>query len=466
MLQWATEFPAAPETTPEAFLAIAKKWLQGSPHLGWKGYKFADSPPDDQILYNHNGQTATAVRVTTAAGSWAGFEHSWVDGERQWTTQLVGHKSLDGFLVSVRLDCALLKPTAVLPKAKKPYSIKLVFDLLGGGTDGLLTVQDKPHFLAENQVDDAASMLTGRSGGRLPIVYLSSPHRGIPRLDASALAKDLGGLAHVVVEPSKYFSFALARRASSQNPYGGSVGIVWPHAAGQLMKIRPFQGSTAAEVQVAVGEHVRSSLTMVRPSSEVTWSYLSQALSQVRIAALKASGSQSVDDYIEAFDRDMEAQAKQLDEANHEIGRLNAEIRRLSSGSKQAGLLKAGKEVEYFPGELADTIAASLQIASRNLGGGSRRRHLVDDLIAANPATGASADIVDDIKNAFETDGGLGNGQRRLLEDLGFTITEDGKHYKAVYRDDGRYTFTIAKTPSDHRAGRNLAGEINRTLFR
>ena len=49
--------------------------------------------------------------------------------------------------------------------------------------------------------------------------------------------------------------------------------------------------------------------------------------------------------------------------------------------------------------------------------------------------------------------------RQRLLE-LGFTITEDGKHYKVRYKNDNRYMSTISKTASDHRTGDNSASII------
>jgi hypothetical protein len=54
---------------------------------------------------------------------------------------------------------------------------------------------------------------------------------------------------------------------------------------------------------------------------------------------------------------------------------------------------------------------------------------------------------------------------RSALAKLGFDISEDGKHYKAVFQGDGRYTFSISKTSSDHRAGKNTASDINKKLF-
>ena len=46
-------------------------------------------------------------------------------------------------------------------------------------------------------------------------------------------------------------------------------------------------------------------------------------------------------------------------------------------------------------------------------------------------------------------------------EALGFTITAAGKHYKVTYYGDDRYQTAISATPSDSRAGANMASIIN-----
>jgi hypothetical protein len=49
---------------------------------------------------------------------------------------------------------------------------------------------------------------------------------------------------------------------------------------------------------------------------------------------------------------------------------------------------------------------------------------------------------------------------RKSLQDFGFGIEEDGKHYRMTYFGDDRYNTTVAKTPSDARAGKNIARYI------
>jgi len=54
---------------------------------------------------------------------------------------------------------------------------------------------------------------------------------------------------------------------------------------------------------------------------------------------------------------------------------------------------------------------------------------------------------------------------KRALEEMGFEITDDGKHYKLTYEDDDRYTFTLPRSGSDRRGGLNAASDIAKRLF-
>ena len=59
----------------------------------------------------------------------------------------------------------------------------------------------------------------------------------------------------------------------------------------------------------------------------------------------------------------------------------------------------------------------------------------------------------------------MDNKTRSALTRLGFDLSEDGKHYKAVFHGDPRYMFTLPKTSSDHRAGLNIFSDIKNKLF-
>jgi hypothetical protein len=79
--------------------------------------------------------------------------------------------------------------------------------------------------------------------------------------------------------------------------------------------------------------------------------------------------------------------------------------------------------------------------------------------------SGARQALEEEIKTLFKTYQGMDTKTRNALARMGFDLTEEGKHYKAVFQGDGRYTFSLSKSSSDHRAGKNLASDMNNTLF-
>ena len=81
---------------------------------------------------------------------------------------------------------------------------------------------------------------------------------------------------------------------------------------------------------------------------------------------------------------------------------------------------------------------------------GSRWIHIIDDLIEVNPVGDGAEQLAAEIKSTFSKYTKFGATERRALEDLGFTVTESGKHVKAVYHDE-RYVFSISKTPGEFR---------------
>ena len=127
--------------------------------------------------------------------------------------------------------------------------------------------------------------------------------------------------------------------------------------------------------------------------------------------------------------------------------------------------MRRGEEQEYYAGEIRDTILSALERARSSARTDGRRQHLVDDLLQANDRSDFEEEFEEELKGALSTMTTFGTEQRALLEKLGFSVQDGGKHVKAVFRGDGRYTFTISKTSSDHRAGKNLVSQIRQTLF-
>ena len=96
----------------------------------------------------------------------------------------------------------------------------------------------------------------------------------------------------------------------------------------------------------------------------------------------------------------------------------------------------------------------------------SRRLHVINSILEANHLGEDLSDTMKErLKDLLKGARGLNAKIRRELQDMGFSVTEEGKHNKLVFQGDDRYTFTFAKTASDHRGGMNSASDIGRLLF-
>jgi hypothetical protein len=468
MIIWATEFPVPHGTTPDAILALCRKWLNGSPHLPFAGTTFPNVVDGDSLNINQDGHSVRFARVTLDGSWWTGCQHVWTeDGRREWTTQVVANGSATSVTVGVRLECNLLAAGLPLPRPKKPYIMKMFLTMLGGGSDSWLTVDDEPTFLGEAQVDEAAAIIQGRTPVALPVVYVSALSNHRPYIDPTELAEWLAGMAHVVVEPSRHFSFALARNVARKNPYGGAIAVFWPRAVERQSRLMPRDFDSGDAMAVECASRVRIALSSIRPTPTLTWSYLQELIARQRLDALRRAGSTELEEFATAFDAELASKDERLQDAEREIGRLHAEIRRLeAAGGDARDFLARGNEPEYYAGEIQDAVLFALGLATSSLEQNGRRWHLVQDLLASVQPSGTADAMAEDIKRCFASSGDLTAAARRTLEDLDFEISDDRRHYKAMWQGDGRYTFTISKTSSDHRAGRNLASLINRTLFK
>lgn len=468
MIVWASEFPIRNNTRADDLFALFEKWLRNSPHLPFGTIAFPSPPEGESTRIDHDGHSIQLTRVVADDNWWAACQHTWVeDAKREWAIEIVGHGARSSVSVGIRLDCNLLAVGATLPVPRKPYIVKLLLGAFGGGPDSWLTVDDEPVVLAEAAVEDAAAVIKGTTEVRLPVVYVSALPNHRPYVDPQELAEWLAGMAHVVVEPSRHFSFAVARHVNRQNPYAGAVAILWPRAAERQSRMVPHDFESADDLAVECAARVRSALASVRPTTTLTWAYTQELIARRRIEALRAAGSSAVDEYAAAFDAELKGKEARLQDADREIGRLQSEIRRLEAAAGAGDGLRASmNEPEYYPGEIQDAIIYNLSLATANLEKNGRRWHIIQDLLATTKATGIEEEFSDTIKRCFASTGDLTTDARRALEDLGFVLREDGRHFKVLYQNDGRYTFTISRSSSDHRAGKNLASQILRTLFK
>ena len=467
MLTFKTQFPIDASKSTEDLLVCARKWIAGSPHSELAA-KVSHAKLQDGTSLSSINEVLNCSAFRDSETDIAGVRYEKrEDGEIRWVTDVVGSKSRNGFTVAVQLSVDSELPVERLDQGKRPYILKSLMQHIGGGVDGDLIVGDTPIRLQEQDLSLAADIISASANYAMPVVYVSAAQNNRPFIDADQIAKWLSGMAHVVVEPSRSFSFKLMHLVYGENVYGGAVGIYWPDGIGKWLFLPTGKYADPKEMQIAVARKVRASLLSQRTKRECTWSNLHELLAKRRLQELKDSGSGDIDEYIRHFDAEIASK-------DDEIRRLEAELYRAKysrqpsigiADENGSGLMLASKERDLHQGERLDILIDALRPAAEAAEQHSRRRDVLQNIIDQNDNSGERDAILERLKQLLRQYNSMSSSNRAELESLGFEIHDEGKHYKLIYRNDSRYPFILAKTGSDWRGGMNAFSDLKRRIF-
>ncbi len=215
MAQFFTEFPCKNSIENTAFTECVVTWLkgvQGSTILDKLTECIGTKGDDDEVyVASQSGESLVFRRVEEESGRYAiGFRHELPDEQGHlWRTEAVlRHSDPDSF-VTVRVTCLSTEDGTLVLEPKRPYLVKLMLQQAWGADDGDVVVADHPHMISESQLNLASKAVLGEASLLLPTVYVSARQDEEYAVDIDKLAYDLGGIAHVLVEPNRDFSFRL-----------------------------------------------------------------------------------------------------------------------------------------------------------------------------------------------------------------------------------------------------------------
>lgn len=467
MITFKTQFPVNNSKKIDDFLESCRAWIAGSPHSELSPQFLNIALKNGVSLFSDN-ELFFCSTYKAADREIAGVRYEKrEEGQIRWVTDVVGTTNGESFLVSVQLTVDSELPVERIDQGKRPYILKRLMHDLGGGLDGNLRVGDTPVTLKDDDISLAADIICANANCTMPVIYISVNNENKPFIDAEQTAKWLSGMAHVLLEPSRSFSFKLMRQVYGENAYGGAVGIYWPDGIGKWLFLPNESYDDPKEMQIAISRKIRSSLLSQRTKRECTWSNLQEKISKMRLQELIDSGSKDVDDYVKHFGTELEAK-------DDEIKRLEAELLRAryvrnqqssDDDNSSTGLHIKSNEKDLYQAERLDMVIDALKVAAESAEEHSRRHGILLDLISNNNRSGERDQILDRLKPVLRQYTSMTSTTRAELEDLGFEILTEGKHYKLIYRSDARYPFILSKSGSEYRGGMNAFTDLKRRIF-
>ena len=464
MLTFKTQFPIAASAGMSEFMSCCRTWIVKSPHT-----LLANEIPEgiQEGRFGGEDESVSFGLYESETSSCGGVRYEKTDSDKvRWVTDVIGHKAENDFWVSVQLSVDSELPVERLEQGKRPYILKLMMENFSGGYDGSLPVTDNPIFLAGTDTGLAEKIICADTGSVMPVVYVSRNNKEQLSLEPIQLAKWLSGMAHVVVEPSRKFSSQIMRQVYGENVYGGAVAIYWPDGIGKWIYL-PSKWNSPSVLQAAIVKKIRMSLLYQRLRRECTWSYLQEMMSRQKLDLLRASGSDDIDEYIKHFDKEISAKDEQIQRLESELIRARYSRRemRASGEDGEKTISLETSEEDLYQGEQLGLIVDALKLSAGSAELHSRRRDILDALVARNENPGDREEILEQLKEVLRQYSSMTATVRAELESLGFVIYEDGKHYKLLFQDDRRYPFVLPKTGSDWRGGLNAFSDLKKRLF-
>lgn len=447
-------------------------WVSTSPHTSFIPASLDMKRGCDEFDIEIENERVELISFLDESILMCCFRYSKISGAHKWVTDVaVNHYFSEG-RTWVQVESSVMTQQAVYksPVTKTPLIVLHLLNKFSGGRDDVFNVGIEPVFLddTDDGLNFACDLINGEKNNRLPVVYVSSkyffrehPHNVIP----GRLARKLSGLAHVVVEPEGHlFSNKLKHKVNSKNSYGGSVGIYWP--GGQGISIHKRGELSANQFEGVIFNEIITAITSLAPLRKNGWAEIVSSKNRKAIQMLKDNGSQN-GELASLYEEENESLCDEVRFLNQKIATYESRIRVLMEKSSIQGgvFLKLGDEYELFDGEILEIIISSIRKFLPGNYEGGRYHDVLSSIVSANPCNTTLSERDAKLKQALVGYKKMTSKLRGVLSDVGFSASEEGKHWKITYHEDPRYTYILPKTGSDYRGALNAYSDISKKVF-
>lgn len=451
------------EVTNEDLEKLIIKWVTGSPHYHFENLE------EELINNGENGiesiEKTQKFFVTSYNDNSTDIKIYKLNNQNNktlWSTECAVVFNDKNKYITISLRCDIQEYNSQLPHKHKPYIIKMLVESGFCKSDGTLPVSDTPIYISDNNINDIANMMKTGKPFNLPIVYLSKNFNDYS-VDPNKLAIWLSGIAHVVVEDSKEWSFKLRDLTNKKNAHNGYVGVYYPKTTLYDLFARASHKEKKKHA-INISCNVQQALVNYENPDEYTWNKIIHLQNKEKINTLKTSGEetkQELQEFIDSFQ-------SINDDLNDKVRSLKAQLdiyKNMVKNSKQeCTLLNSGEEDEFYAGEKKDLVLSLLNQIKDKINEDTRCFELLDSILKANEYNGCGKHIFKQLKTILNTSEKLSKSSKSDLKEIGFDVIEDNAHPKLIFHNNQKYKFPISGTPGSSRDGKNLNSDICKKL--
>lgn len=465
MLLCSSRIPVSEELTVDAFVALAVEWVTSS-----RNYSFDPFEWDGSTDYTCFGKKQEIFQVGLFdEESICAVHFKAIDNrEITWTTDFI--LDYKNCILAFQLyrdapeDIDYVHPVFSLPSL-----VKKIISAGYAASDKGLEVTDRPILVHEEDVDEMAKIILRNVIYNMPVVYMSCESDGHCIVNPYMVAEKLNGVAHVVFETTRSVSFSLRDKTDGNNPYAGAVEFFYSNGSRRFLPTQ-LSGTHSHKVYTIVNT-VFEHLNQLRVEDRFSWSQLQSNKLRKQLSATIQKKEQdskeyellehTYEDILAEKDSQIKRLSDQLSSANNTIRQLEAQL----SVVERTPALVVGVEQDLYPFEQQSFLMELLEKEFGSVANNSRKQHILNSLIAANRCENTVDEKRTRIKACLHGYTKMTPAISKELEEIGFILSEAGKHIKLVFGEDSRYTGTLSKTGSDHRAGDNTAHDLIRSIF-
>lgn len=469
MLVFSTRLPLKQEVSQEICLQLFIDWITQSEHYPITNISYDVSSHEDyhitegEISFSISHYKDDKIELFACR-----LENNEINAV--WINDCIFLQEEGAKTLLIQLNCNRFDFRTKLPLIHKPYIVRKFIE---GGfcrDDASIAVTDSPIEVNDRNFDICAKIMKCEVNYTMPVVYVSCDYWGSTAISASYLARQLSGVAHVFVETSHDVAIKLKEITDGRNVHDKYIGVYFPRSDFCEKFCLDYYDDYKAMSRAVIDSVWRALINRI-DSSVYNWNQIMtlqarQKMDKWKVASL--TDKEELEKYMNFFDSENQELSSKICDLNEQNANLRAQLETmrlaLQARKEDSGFYKMGSEHDLYPGEHAELLHSILSQVQNKYETNSRAHAIIQSLINANKPIGECSRMLEGLRSVLYNGGRINASSKAILKDLGFTLEEDGgSHYKLIFHES-RYMFTVSKTPSDHREGKNLYSDICKAL--